>query len=302
MNLILQAATIIVAVTFIGVSATMNAIFLSSLGRTAMEIALLALVSIASDASKAVLPVVMARAVLVRAWLHAAAATAMLLAVTALSLASGTGFAALMRDAIITARSAQGEQLAAVRLELREIDASLAALPVTRSVETIEADLALRRIDRRFLSSRSCAQPITGSDRQFCTDVLRLQAEIAASREREALTARRAAGRHQLERFQSQSGGSEVDPQVRVLSDLLGLAPSLTRVVLTAWTAVILELGALVMALLAAGPGLAGWRDPLTAPSAPVVPAEVPAQPERQHWHRRRNGMTFVSGTDSHGR
>ena len=46
----------------------MNALFLSSLGRSALEVGLLAAVSIASDISKAVLPVLMLRSVLLRAW------------------------------------------------------------------------------------------------------------------------------------------------------------------------------------------------------------------------------------------
>jgi hypothetical protein len=96
MNFALHAMTILAALMFIAVSAIMNALFLSSLGRTPLEVGLLAAVSLASDISKAVLPVLMVRAVWLRAWGNAAAAALLLMGVVALSLASGTGFA-LMR-------------------------------------------------------------------------------------------------------------------------------------------------------------------------------------------------------------
>ena len=52
MNRALHALTIFAALLFLGVSATMNALFLSSLGRTMLEVGLLAAVSLASDISK----------------------------------------------------------------------------------------------------------------------------------------------------------------------------------------------------------------------------------------------------------
>ena len=174
--------TIVAALLFIGVSATMNALFLSSLGRTSLEVGLLAAVSIASDISKAVLPVLMVRSVLLRAWGNAAAAALLLLGVVALSLASGTGFAALMRDATTSARGAHSEQIAATRQELREIEARLAALAGSRGAPIIEADIAALHIDRRWQTSKFCTEPNSATARQFCGEVLRLQAELAASR------------------------------------------------------------------------------------------------------------------------
>lgn len=185
MNFVLQTMTIIAALLFIGVSATMNALFLSSLGRTPLEIGLLAAVSLASDISKAVLPVLIARAVLLRAWVNVGVASIMLVGVTALSLASGTGFAALMRDTVTATRGAHAEQISAVRQELREIETRLAALVAPRSTDVIDVELAGLRVDRRWQLSRSCAQPNSAATRQFCAEAFRLQAELAESRERD---------------------------------------------------------------------------------------------------------------------
>ncbi len=186
MNLMLHAMTIVAALLFIGVSATMNALFLSSLGRSSLEVGLLAAVSIASDISKAVLPVLMVRSVLLRAWGNAAAAALLLLGVVALSLASGTGFAALMRDATTATRGAHSEQIAAARQELREIDVRLAALVSSRGAPIIEAEIAALHIDRRWQTSKFCAEPtIPPRPVNSAARLLRLQAELAASRDRD---------------------------------------------------------------------------------------------------------------------
>lgn len=301
MTIILQVAVCFAAFLFIGVSATMNALFLSSLGRTSLEVALLAAVSVASDVSKAVLPVLIVRASLMRAWGNVGAAALMLIGVTALSLASGTGFTALMRDAAGATRQAHAERLAAIRQELREIGNRLAGLTSPRAADIIDVELSGLRIDRRWQSSKLCAEPTSASMRQFCTDIFRLQAELAAARERDKWIAARQQKRADLDALQSHGAGTDDDPQALVLSGLFGVAPQLARVVLTSWTAVILELGSLIMVLLAAGPALRGWREPgITEPLAPV-PAEIPVHADRHHWQRQRRGTTFGATTDRIG-
>jgi len=303
MNAVLQGLTIIAALLFLGVSATMNALFLSSLGRSSLEIALLGAVSLAGDMSKAVLPVLMVRAVSLRAWGNAAAATLLLVGVTILSLASGTGFSALMRDAATATRGAHSERIASIRQELREIETRLAAMTGTRGAEIIDADLAALHIDRRWQASNFCAEANSVATRQFCGEVLRLQAELAAARDRDRLTIKRQTTRRSLEALQAQGASTDDDPQALVLGRILGLDAKAARVVLTSWMAVILELGSVIMLLLAAGPALGGWRargipeaSPLVQPS-PLIPAELPVQPDRLHWRRQRAGMTFGGTT-----
>ena len=68
------------AALFIAVSATMNSLFLGSLGRTPLEAGLFAAVSIAADLAKAVLPVALLAALARRLLLTALAAAALLVA------------------------------------------------------------------------------------------------------------------------------------------------------------------------------------------------------------------------------
>ena len=82
-----------------------------------------------------------------------------------------------------------------------------------------------------------------------------------------------------------------------MLGSFLGLDAKLARIVLTSWTAVILELGSVIMVLLAAGPALGGWRERGRTKPTPLVPAELPVQPDRHHWQRQRSGVTFGATT-----
>ena len=171
MSLVLQATVAGAALLFIAVSAIMNALFLSSLGRTPVEVGLLAAVSVAADLVKAVLPVLILRAIIARAWAHLVIASMMLAVVAALSLASGAGFAAVTRNSAVTLRVSQANTLAARQTELRDIEVGIAGLPQTRQTGVIETDIAAQTIDRRWALSKSCTDITTASVRKFCTEV-----------------------------------------------------------------------------------------------------------------------------------
>ena len=168
MSIILTTAMALAAVLFIAVSAAMNALFLGSLGRTPIEVGLLVAVSIAADVVKAALPVVILRAIIVRAWLHTAIATLMLAVVVALSLASGTGFAALTRDAATAAREAKSDALAARQRELHDLEARIAALTPTQPTSVIETELAASQVSRHWTATKSCSVVDTASAQKFC--------------------------------------------------------------------------------------------------------------------------------------
>lgn len=289
MSLVLQVTVAGAALLFIAVSATMNAMFLSSLGRTPVEVGLLGAVSIASDIVKAGLPVLIVRAVIVRAWSHCAIASVMLMVVVVLSLASGTGFAALTRNSAVTARGAQADELAARQKELREIETGIEGLAPSRQTAVVEADIAGQTIDRRWTSSNSCTEIISASARKFCTSLSVLKSELALATSRDQLTAKRSGTRSRIDVLQLAGAGGESDPQAVAIAALLGVDKSTPRLVLPVSIAVVLELGGVILVLLLAGPTLGGWREPGTALKPVLVPAEVPMSADRTHWQRQRN-------------
>jgi hypothetical protein len=289
MSLVLQITMAAAALLFIAVSATMNALFLSSLGRTPVEVGLLAAVSVASDMVKAVLPVLIVRAVIIQAWWHFAIASVMLTVVVVLSLASGTGFAALTRNTAVSVRTAQGDELAAWQKELRDIDTAIDGLAPSRQAAVVEADIAGQTIDRHWTWSKSCTDITGASARKFCTGVSALRSELALATSRDQLTAKRSGTRSRIDVLQLAGAAGDSDPQSVAIAALLGVDKSTPRVVLPVSIAVVLELGGVILVLLLAGPTLIGWREPGTVPKPAPAPVEVPMSADRAHWQRQRN-------------
>ena len=301
MSLILKLAIALAAVLFIGISATMNALFLSSLGQTSVEAALLASVSVAADVVKATLPVVIARAVAIRAWGHCAAAGVMLALVTALSVSSGAGFAALTRNVAVTSRIAQVEVLTARRKELREVDAQIEALAPSRAASVIEAEIAASAVDRRWQTSKSCSAFTTTSIRQFCAEVFKLRSELSVALVRDRLAAERSVTRAKVENLRATGAGAESDPQAVAIAALFGVDKSTPRLVLPVSVAVILELGSVILVLLLAGPTISRWNEPVTGPAlvAHAKPATIPISPPLNGdivgWQLKKNRTTLTS-------
>ena len=240
------------AALFIGLSAMMNALFLSSLGRTSLEASILAALSVTADITKAALPVIIMRAASVRAWVHAAGASVLLLLVTVLSLSSGTGFAALTRGGAVAARQAHVDQRAALEAALQDTQRRIALVANTRPLSVIEADIAVAMTDRRWSMTKSCSEITGPSARQFCADILKLRSEGAASLEHARLADERNAARSKLALHNSESS-AEADPQAAAIAVLLGVDTATPRRVLVTFLAIVIELGAAILVLAGCG-------------------------------------------------
>lgn len=276
------------ALVFVGISATMNALFLSSLGRSLVETGLLAGISVAADLTKLVLPIAVLRAYSRKAWTEMGAAALMLLAVTALSLASGIGFTAITRDASIARHAADAEALRAHETQLRSVGARLAAIQTQRAPDVIAADIAAARLDRRWEVSKSCAAPPSAASRQYCVDLARLDASLIEARERDRLEAEQHRLRVLHERLRSERAGGDDDPQASAIAALLGVDRSILRVAVVSCLTIILEFGCVILVLLASGPSLREHKTTETQPVTPFVAAEIPEQADRKHWLKQR--------------
>jgi hypothetical protein len=297
MSILVRVLVLGAALLFIAVSAGMNAAFLYSLGRTPLEATMLGAVSVASDAAKVALPVVVMRALALCAWVHAGASGLMLVAVIGLSLVSGTGFVASTRSGVVFEREAHAARIAARQRELADLEQRAKTLLPSRPEAVIEAELKGKRVDRQWQASKECASPTTQAARLFCSDVFRLRTELEIARARILLGSEQRDVAMALEVLLRGATSGESDPQATAIAELLGIDRRLPRVVVTSWTVVILELGSVIMVLLAAGPAIGGWREPGIPKPTPPVPAELPVGPDRQHWRRQRNGLTFGATT-----
>ena len=304
---LLHAALFVAAFVFIAASAAMNALFLSSLGRTPVEIGLLAAISIAADIAKFVLPVLLARAIQLRAWGYSAAASFMLLLVILLSLASGLGFSAMTRGAVTSARDAAAHRLGQLRKDLAESNLRLAALGAAQEASVIQAELATLQTDRRYAATKACSELNGGLARQFCSELMkkrealrRAEAHATAVEERRGIVA-------SINALEVQGAGQESDQQAHAIAALFGISRDLPRVILASSVAVTLELGSIFLVLLASGPMLRRRQETGIAPSAEPLPVAVPLQADRTHWQRKRSqkketlGAGFGERLGEHG-
>ena len=111
---------------------------------------------------------------------------------------------------------------------------------------------------------------------------------LATAKERGALMAQRETLRASMNALQITAPDIDSDPQSSAIADLFGVDRKLPRLVLTTSLSVVLELGSVVLVLLAAGPTQRAWRDPGSEPKPAPVPAEVPLQADRSLWRRQR--------------
>lgn len=290
----------LVAVVFIVASATINSLFLSSLGRSMLESGLFAAISIAADVAKAILPVIMARAIAARAWFHAAAAGVFLAVTIALSLASGIGFASTTRGSVTAQRDGQAQHLARAEADLAAVERRMAALASARSAAVIEEDIRAQLIDRRWTVTSQCADPSWPAARNFCAGLFRLRGELASAKEAAELDTRRQALRAEIETLRGQGAGAGSDPQADAVAELLGIEARTVRAGLLIVIAVVLELGSVSLVLLAAGPAARpAEKQEQAAPAAaepvqevrqvePAKPAAMPMIADRAYWLKQR--------------
>lgn len=296
MTRMVQCIVVMAAVLFVSGSASMNAAFLASFGRTPVEIGVLVAVSVAADAVKVVLPVLVLRAVAMRLWGQACGAGLLLAVVTAMSLVSGVGFASLTRGHVTAAREHSKSLRQVQATDLAGIEKRIAALPAARLLPHIDNDVAAMMLDPLWRTSKGCTQasPVAaGALRAFCGNVFRLRNERETAVEHTALSTERQTLRAEMSRLGPPAIAGDV--QAVALAEMMGIEPHLPRLVLTAATAIMLELGAMILVVLAAGPTVNGWSDPRHAPQPPQNPAELPASVDRLHWQRRQ-ARTLTDG------
>lgn len=289
MNLLLWTTAATAALIFVSASATTNALFLASLGRTDIEAGIYVAISVAADLAKVVLPVALARAVVARAWAQATLSALLLTGVIALSVSSGSGFAAMTRGTVSDGRAARAAQLAALQSEAEEIRQRLFQIRGVREAAIIAAALEATKTDHRWQSSRGCAEATVRSSRAFCSGVAQLHVEAASAGERERLRGEERRLRSRIEALRT-STSTAVDPQAEAIATLLGLDWQRLRAGFGLGLALVLELGSVVLILLLAGPLLRRPETPERQPQAaePPVPFQLPPQRDRIFWHRQR--------------
>ncbi|MGB8868011.1 MAG: hypothetical protein WCC96_01995, partial [Rhodomicrobium sp.] len=107
--------------------------------------------------------------------------------------------------------------------------------------------------DRRWQSSKSCANATADASRAFCKGYFELKAEAARASEAERLEASIAALKSQSRQLEEQGAGREADNQAAVLARLLGVSAAKVERALMLFLALLVEVGAALGLFFATG-------------------------------------------------
>src|SRR5208337_2000012 len=133
------------------------------------------------------------------------------------------GFAAKNRGSLSEDRALAAAKLAGLKQEVEEVGVKLKALPPFRPFSVLRESLRGLEQDRRWLSSKSCADATADASRSFCKSYFELKAEAARASEAERLEVHIAGLKSQSRQLEEQGAGRESDNQAAVLARLLGV-------------------------------------------------------------------------------
>ena len=241
------------ALVMSAVSASMNYVFLASLGKTPFEGQILGAASAAADLLKALLPFFIAWAWHARRIVAAASGSVVFLLFASFSLLSAVGFAADNRGVLVESRVAIDEAYVRAQTAYDRMQAALAALPAHRPEGLIAEELRSVEQNRLWSRSKNCAEATEVASREFCAGYFRQRGELAAAQEAQRLSAAITSAQAELSRLKSQGAGQERDPQVTILAKLMALPSDHVRLALIVFVALVVEFGSSMGLYLASG-------------------------------------------------
>jgi hypothetical protein len=260
----------------LAVSAAMNWRFGFSLGQTELDGLIYGAASAAADCFKALVPFFFFAAIRNRMWSQAAASAVVWVVVTAYSLTSALGHAALNRFDTTGQRAVQSVQYKDLRAELKRLEDQLSWIPQHRPALAVQAEIDGVRGQRAWGWTKGCTDAPGKANRDFCQQYHVLSAELASAQKADLLGKEIAGVKSQLGQTRGTTVMSEADPQAAVLARLagaLGLSIKVDDVqtALTVFMALLLEIGSGFGMFVA----FSTWR--LYDRAAPSVPAMMPA-------------------------
>lgn len=242
---------VLAAGVLLAVSMAMNWRFGVNLGRTEFDGQIYGAASAAADCFKALVPFFFFAAWKNRMWSQAAAAAVVWVVVTAYSLTSALGHAALNRADSTGQRAVEASAYSDLRADLKRAQDQLSWVPQHRPAEMVQAEIDSTKTQRAWTYTKGCADVTGPKGREFCQQYHGLAAELAAAQQSDTLEARIAQVHSQLSTVTTEHGHSMsgvADPQAAVLTKLATLAfPSVkiddVQTAMTIFIALLLEVG-----------------------------------------------------------
>lgn len=248
MRHVLGALGVIAAGVLLAVSAAMNWRFGFSLGKTEMDGQIYGAASAAADCFKALVPFFFFAAIRNKMWSQAAASAVVWVVVTAYSLTSALGHAALNRLDTSGHRAVEAATYKDLRSDLKRAEDQASWIPQHRPALTVQSEINGVKNQRAWTTTAGCTEVNGRYSRDFCQKYHTLNAELASAKQSAELGSRIDGIKAELAKSEGASVMSEADPQAAVLAKLSGLLfPNIkvedVQTALTIFVALLLEVG-----------------------------------------------------------
>lgn len=282
----------------LAVSAAMNWRFGYSLGTTEFDGLIYGAASAAADCLKALIPFFLFAAIRNRMWSQAIAAAVVGVVVTAYSLTSALGHAALNRLDTAGQRAQQTAVYQDMRSDIKRMEEQVSWIPQHRPASTVASEMDGMKNQLSWGRTKGCTEVAGKFNRDFCQKYHALSAEHANGVQAAELSKKISHVKSELAQAgQDKTALTESDPQAAMLAKIANLVFAGVKVddvqmALTIFIALLLEVGSSfgmyiafsqwrlhdAMALPAAKSAAAFGRDVVTAPTVvPVAANDAPA-------------------------
>ncbi|ODT18792.1 MAG: hypothetical protein ABS54_15940 [Hyphomicrobium sp. SCN 65-11] len=240
---------VLAASVLLAVSAAMNWRFGYSLGTTEFDGLIYGAASAAADCLKALIPFFLFAAIRNRMWSQAAAAAVVGVVVTAYSLTSALGHAALNRLDTTGQRAQQTAVYQDMRSDVKRMEEQVGWIPKHRPAATVASEMNGLKNQIYWSRTQGCTVVNGKFNRDFCQQYHTLSAEHANAVQAADLSKKIMEVKAQLAKSgDSHTALTEADPQAAMLAKIGGLVfPDLkvddVQMALTIFIALLLEVG-----------------------------------------------------------
>jgi hypothetical protein len=261
----------------------MNWRFGFQLGTTEFDGIIYGSASAAADCLKALVPFFIFAAVRNKMWSQAIASGIVWLVVTAYSLTSALGHAALNRQDTAGQRAAQAATYATLSADLERAQQQLSWVPQHRPAATVQGELSGMEARKPFRWSDGCTTVKGRITRQFCNEYAGLKAELGSALQADKLEARISETQTKLAALNG-AGPKVADPQAQILAKLTsaflpGISVEDVQTGLAVFIALLLEVGSGLGMYIAFSQWRIGERKPAPIIQPAAVAETVPSLP-----------------------
>ena len=275
MRHVLGVLGVLAAGVLLAVSAAMNWRFGFSLGRTELDGQIYGAASAAADCFKALVPFFFFAAIRNKVWSQAAASALVWVVVTAYSMTSALGHAALNRSDSTGHRAQSAQAYQDLRAELKKAEDQSGWIPQHRPYEAVQSAIEGHKAQAAWKWSNGCKDASSKTEQKFCQQFHALNAELASASGAKSSNDRIVEIKSKIAAMEGSTALSDADPQAKVLTELAsaflpGVKIENVQMALTIFVALLLEIGSGFGMYVA----FSQWRlDDRQAPAAPKMVA-----------------------------